>query len=123
MAIGIFLYVLAIILGLTFGVFQHVPNQSKAIGIIDNLEHKRYYSDEDTPTYTAVVAYIVEGVVYHVKSSYRSSSFEEKKKIIVYYNRKVPQQSFIRTQNEIYIFIVTIIVIGTILIIKGILNI
>ena len=122
MVIGIFLYVLAIIIGLAFGVFQHVPNQRKTVGTIESLEYQSKDS-ENTPTYTVVVAYIVDGVTYFVKSSYQSSSFQKKKKMVVYYNSEIPQQGFIRTQIEIYVFIVTIIGIGTILIIRGIFNI
>jgi hypothetical protein len=91
---------LSVIMGMIFGAFRHVKNQSKTKGTIIEVEYTP--SASNRRTYKALAEYTVEGKVYHVKSTFRSSSFRTGGKIPVCYNKMKPEEAFFRISISFY---------------------
>lgn len=118
---GMFMYLIFVILGFGSGAFKRVPNQCKTKGTIDSLE-QNHITRKSRVSHTAVVSYVVEGDTYNVKSSYQSTFFRKGKKLVVKYDEKNPENSFVRTGIIIYLFMFAILITGTLLIVEEIIK-
>ena len=118
---GLFMYLISLILCIASGVFKKVPNQRSTKGIITSTE-QRQKSHNGMITRTGVVSYVVNGKSYIVKTSYQSSFFRKGKKLTICYNSENPQESFVKTEVLIYIFIIASAIAGTVYIISDIIN-
>lgn len=117
---GLFMYLVTMVMGFAFGIFKRVPNQYKVKGDIVSLEQNNRVRKSPL-TYTAVVAYEVDGKIYNVRSSHQSSFYKVGKRLTVCYNVDKPEESFVKSRFLLYLFLVVSFIIGTMEIIKAIL--
>lgn len=111
---GLVIIVMAVFVGAITGVFSKVPNQKVTGGTIVSVEHK-YDTGERRPTYTAIVEYEVNDVVYSVKSRYKSASYRIGQPVKVAYDAADPQNSLIRPSVSVYVVMILLIIAGIII--------
>ncbi len=114
---ALFVYLLSLIAGFSYGIFRRVSNQKKITGIITDLKQK-YKNQTGRTTYTGIIKYNVSGREYITETSFQAASYRIGKKVVIYYNAENPSESFVRAPIVVYLFVYFLVLLGTILLLK-----